>query len=102
MKTGAWSKRLRDLRSFASESRGTGNELFPPRTITVVRTIARYGAGGTVASDSAGRTNASDSAGGTVVASYGTGGTIASDGAGGWVVHDKAPNAFFFAVYIYI
>jgi len=32
----------------------------------------------------------------------GAGETIASDGAGVWVVHDKAPNAFFFAVYIYI
>jgi len=33
----------------------------------------------------------------------GAGGTIASDGAGGWVVHDKAPNTFFFGgIYIYI
>jgi hypothetical protein len=36
------------------------------------------------------------------IASDSVGGTIARDGAGGWVVHDKAPNAFFFAVYIYI
>jgi hypothetical protein len=60
--------------------------------MTVVRTSARYGAGGTIARDSPGGTVASDSAGGTV----------ASDGAGGWVVHDKAPNASFFAVAIYI